>query len=155
LTDIEIGFSMFQKFMDDVRESTGSTSLAIAVAISLFITTAFLCAAAFVFVLQNYGLLQACFAGAGVFFVATLLAAMTYSVRKRQIEQQIKKRRAEAAKSAMQSALSDPMVLAAGLQIVRTIGLKRIIPLVAIGGIALGLMASRRAADAAEEEPGE
>jgi thiamine monophosphate synthase len=47
------------------------------------------------------------------------------------------------------------MVLAAGLQIVRTIGLKRIIPLVAIGGIALGLMANRRAADAAEEEPGE
>ena len=44
------------------------------------------------------------------------------------------------------------MVLAAGLQIVRTIGLKRIIPLVAIGGIALGLMASRRQT---EEEPGE
>jgi len=146
---------MFQKFMDDVRESTGSalrlTSLAIAVAVCLFITTAFLCAAAFVFVLQKYGLLQACFAGAGVFFVATVLAAISYAVRKRQI----KKRPVEAAKSTMQAALSDPMVLAAGLQIVRTIGLKRIIPLVAIGGIALGLMANRRAADAAEEEPGE
>jgi hypothetical protein len=146
---------MFQKFMDDFRESTGSalrlTSLAVAVAICLFITTAFLCAAAFVFVLQKYGLLQACFAGAGVFFVATVLAAISYAVRKRQI----KKRPVEAAKSTMQSALSDPMVLAAGLQIVRTIGLKRIIPLVAIGGIALGLMANRRAADAAEEEPGE
>jgi thiamine monophosphate synthase len=47
----------------------------------------------------------------------------------------------------MQAALSDPMVLAAGLQIVRNIGLKRIIiPIVAIGGIALGLMASRRQA---------
>jgi hypothetical protein len=146
---------MFQKFMDDFRESTGSalrlTSLAVAVAICLFITTAFLCAAAFVFVLQKYGLLQACFAGAGVFFVATVLAAISYAVRKRQI----KKRPVEAAKSTMQAALSDPMVLAAGLQIVRTIGLKRIIPLVAIGGIALGLMANRRAADAAEEEPGE
>lgn len=146
---------MFQKFMDDVRESTGSalrlTSLALAVAVSLFITIAFLCAAAFVYVLQNYGLLQACFAGAGVFFVATLLAAISYAVRKRQI----KKKPVEAAKSTMQAALSDPMVLAAGLQIVRTIGLKRIIPLVAIGGIALGLMANRRAADAADEEPGE
>lgn len=146
---------MFQKFMDDFRESTGSalrlTSLAVAVAICLFITTAFLCAAAFVFVLEKYGLLQACFAGAGVFFVATVLAAISYAVRKRQI----KKRPVEAAKSTMQSALSDPMVLAAGLQIVRTIGLKRIIPLVAIGGIALGLLANRRAADAAEEEPGE
>lgn len=144
---------MFQKFMDDFRESTGSalrlTSLAIAVAVCLFITTAFLCAAAFVFVLQKYGLLQACFAGAGVFFVATVLAAISYAVRKRQI----KKRPVEAAKSTMQTALSDPMVLAAGLQIVRTIGIKRIIPLVAIGGIALGLMANRR--QAAEDEPEE
>lgn len=145
---------MFQKFMDDFRESTGSalrlTSLAIAVAVLLFITTSFLCAAAFVFVLQKYGLLQACLAGAGVFFVATMLAAISYIVRKRQI----RKRPVEAAKSTMQAALSDPMVLAAGLQIVRTIGLKRIIPIVAIGGVALGLMASRRqpAADETEEE---
>jgi hypothetical protein len=138
---------MFQKLMDDVRESTGSalrlTSLAVAVAVSLFITTAFLCAAAFVFVLQKYGLLQACLAGAGVFFVATMLAAICYAVRKRQI----RKKPVEAVKSTMQSALSDPMVLAAGLQIVRTIGLKRIIPLIAVGGIALGLLASRRGAD--------
>ena len=146
---------MLQKFMDDVRDRAGSalqlTSLAAAIAVSLFITAAFLCAAAFVFVLQNYGLLQACLAGAGVFLVAALLAAICYSVSKRQA----KKRPAEASKptrSAMQSALSDPMVLAAGLQIVRTVGLKRIIPLVAIGGVALGLMASRRTADDADDE---
>lgn len=146
---------MFQKFMDDFRESTGIalrlTSLAIAVAVSLFITTAFLCAAAFVFVLERYGLLQACLAGAAVFFVATLLAAICYMVRKRQI----RKRPVEAAKSTMQTALSDPMVLAAGLQIVRTIGLKRIIPLAAVGGIALGLLASRRAGGSAPDETGE
>ncbi len=142
---------MFQKFMDDIRESTGSalrlTSLAAAVAVCLFVTTCFLCAAAFVFVLQNYGLLQACLAGAGVFLVATLLAASSYAVRKRQVQ----KKPVEAAKSTMQSALSDPMVLAAGLQIVRTIGLKRIIPIVAIGGIALGLMASRKTEDQPED----
>jgi len=141
---------MFQKFMDDFRESTGSalrlTSLAAAVAVCLFITTCFLCAAAFVFVLQKYGPLYACLAGAGVFLVATLLAAISYIVRKRQV----KERPVEAAKSTMQAALSDPMVLAAGLQIVRTIGLKRIVPIVAIGGIALGLMASRRQA---QDEP--
>ena len=92
---------MLQKFMDDFRESTGSalrlTSLAIAVAVLLFITTSFVCAAAFVFVLQKYGLLQACLAGAGVFFVATMLAAISYAVRKRQI----RKRPVEAAKSTM------------------------------------------------------
>lgn len=145
---------MFQKFMDDFRESAGSTlrltSLAAAVAICLFVTTCFLCAAAFVFVLQKYGLLQACLAGAGVFLVATLLAAVSYAVRKRQMQKQ--KKPVEAAKSTMQSALSDPMVLAASLQIVRTIGLKRIIPIVAIGGIALGLMASRKQAEDGPDE---
>lgn len=143
---------MLQKFMDDFRESTGSalrlTSLAIAVAVSLFITTSFLCAGAFVFVLQEYGLLQACLAGAGVFFVATLLAAICYAVRKRQVP----RKPVEQAKSAIQTALSDPMMLAAGLQIVRTIGIKRLIPIIAVGGIALGVLASRRAL---EDQPDE
>jgi hypothetical protein len=153
LTGIWIGFSMLQKFVDDFRESTGSalkqTSLALAAAIFLFVTVSFLCAAAFVFVLDRYGLIQACLTGAGVFFIATLLAAMSYAVQKRQNERKPK----EASPSAMQTALSDPMVLAAGLQIVRTIGIKRIIPLLAIAGVALGLMAHRNTA--AKEEPGE
>ncbi len=144
---------MLQKFVDDFRESTGSalkqTSLALAAAIFLFVTVSFLCAAAFVFVLDRYGLIQACLTGAGVFFIATLLAAMSYAIQKRQNERKPK----EPSPSAMQAALSDPMVLAAGLQIVRTIGIKRIIPLLAIGGVALGLMAHRNTA--AEEEPSE
>ena len=36
--------------------------------------------------------------------------------------------------------MSDLLILAAGLQTVRTIGVKRMIPLLAIGGIAFGLM---------------
>jgi hypothetical protein len=144
---------MLQKLIDDFRESTGSAlrqvSLALAVAVSLFVTISFLCSAAFVFVLQRYGLIQACLAGAGVFFIATLLAAMSYAIQKRQDDHKPK----EAAPSAMQTALSDPMVLAAGLQIVRTIGIKRIIPLLALGGVAFGLMAHRNSA--AKEEPGE
>lgn len=144
---------MLQKLIDDIRESTGSalklTFLAVAAAIFLFVTVSFLCAAAFVFVLERYGLIQACFAGASVFFIATLLAAMSYAIQKRQEENKPK----PPPPSAMQTALSDPMVLAAGLQIVRTLGIKRIIPLLAIGGVALGFMANRNAA--AKEEPGE
>lgn len=144
---------MLQKFIEDVRESTGSalrqTSLALAVVLFLFVTVSFLCAAAFVFVLERYGLIQACLAGAGVFFIATLLAAMSYAIQKRQEDSKPKK----SPPSAMQAALSDPMVLATGLQIVRTLGAKRLLPLLAIGGVALGLMATRNAA--AKEEPGE
>ena len=71
---------MFQRMIDDFKDSTGTalrlTSLAAAVAVALFITTSFLCAAAFVFVLQRYGLVEACLTGAGIFFVVTLIAAM-------------------------------------------------------------------------------
>jgi hypothetical protein len=142
---------MFQRIIDDFKESTGTalrlTSLAAAAAIALFVTTAFLCAAAFILVLEKYGPVEACFTGAAIFFAVTLIAAGSYMVRKRQI-----RLRAQAvARSAAQTMLADPMVVAAGLQIVRAIGIKKLIPLLALGGLALGLMANRsHAADPAQ-----
>jgi hypothetical protein len=115
------------------------TSLAAAMALALGITISFLCAAAFVYVLRRYGLIEACLAGAGVFFVVTLIAAGGYLVRKRQV----KARAADAAKSGLQTALSDPMLVATGIQIVRAIGIKRLIPILAVGGLALGFLATR------------
>jgi len=141
---------MFAHLIDDFKESTGSalrlTSLAVAAALALFVTTAFLCAAVFVAVLDKYGLVQACLAGAAVFFVVTLLAAASYMVRKRQIERRLEARAAASAKSAVHSALADPMVMAAGLQVIRAIGVKKLIPILAVGGLALGFLASRNAA---------
>jgi hypothetical protein len=143
---------MFQRMIDDFKESTGSalrlTSLAGAVALALFITTSFLCAAAFVFVLERYGLVQACLAGAGVFFIVTMIAAVCYIVRRNQAEARaalVKARAAETARSAVQTALADPMLVAAGIQAIRAIGIKKLIPILAVGGLALGLLASRGA----------
>jgi hypothetical protein len=144
---------MFARMIDDFKETTGTalrlTSLAAAVALSLFITTSFLCAAAFVFVLERYGLVQACLTGAGVFFVVTLIAAGCYMLRKNQI----KARKAEAAKSAVQTALADPMLVAAGIQVIRAIGVKKLIPILAVGGLALGFLASRNSVG--DETPAE
>ena len=135
---------MFQRIIDDFKETTAATlrltSLAAAAGVALFITISFLCAAAFVVVLQSYGLVQACLAGAAVFFVVTLIAAGVYIARKKQGEARAK----AAAKSAMHTALADPMVIAAGLQVIRAVGIKRLIPLLAIGGLALGFLASRQ-----------
>lgn len=142
---------MLQRLINDVKESTGSalrlTSLAAAAAIALFITIAFLCAAAFVYVLQHYGPVEACLSGAALFLVVTLIAASVYMVRKREM-----RRRAEkAAKAAAANVFADPVVVATGLQIVRAIGVKRLIPILAVGGLALGLMASRSAAGSSSE----
>ena len=129
---------MFQRLIDDFKDSTGTalrlTSLAAAVALALFVTTSFLCAAAFVFVLQRYGLIEACLAGAGVFFVVTVIAAGCYMVRKNQLRAraaEVKARAAETARSAVQTALADPMLVAAGIQVIRAIGIKKLIPILA------------------------
>ena len=144
---------MLHRFIDDVRTSAGTavrqTSLAAMAAICLFITTAFLCAAAFIAVLNHYGPVDACFAGAAIFFVCTLIAAGVYLVRKRQIEA----RAAARAKAAASSLLADPALLATGIQLVRLVGVKRLVPILAIGGLALGLMASRT--QAGDQTPAE
>jgi len=144
---------MLQRLIDDFKESTGSalrlTSLAAAAAMALLVTTAFLCAAAFVFVLQNYGPVQACLAGAAIFFVLTMIAAGCYMMRKRQIEARAEQA-ARAAKSTAQTMLSDPAMVAVGIQLIRAVGIKRLIPILAVGGLALGFLASRASAGSSE-----
>ena len=58
---------MLTRMIDDIKDSTGvairMTSLAAAIALAFLVTIAFLCAAAFVYVLQNYGPIEACLTG--------------------------------------------------------------------------------------------
>ncbi|MCG2641117.1 MULTISPECIES: hypothetical protein [Bradyrhizobium] len=150
---------MFQRIIDGISASTGTTvrltSLAAGAALALFITTCFLCAAAFISVLDKYGPVQACLAGAGIFFLLTLAAAGSYWGYKREIRTRARIAAERAAKAAP-SMLADPMLIATGLQIVRAIGVKRLLPFLAIGGVALGIMASRVGVpDEAPAEPAE
>jgi hypothetical protein len=144
---------MFARMIDDFKESTAASlrlaSLAGAAALALFITISFLCAAAFVYVLQTYGLIEACLTGAGIFLLVALIAAAVYIARKNSAQA----RPAEIAKSAVHTALADPMLVAAGIQIVRAIGVKKLIPILAVGGLALGLLANRNTS--VDEAPAE
>ena len=146
---------MFQRLIDDFKDSTGAalrlTSLAAAASVALFVTTSFLCAAAFVFVLQKYGPVYACLTGAGIFFVVTMIAAISYMVRKKRTETRVR----ETAKSTAQTMLADPILVAAGIQLVRAIGIKKLIPILAVGGLALGYLASRGPSQAGAEAPAE
>jgi len=129
--------------IDELKESTGvairMTSLAAAIALALFVTISFLCAAAFIYVLQAYGLIEACLTGAAIFFFVALIGIIIFAVRKSQDRRHAR----ETAKSALQTALAEPMVVAARIQAARAIGVKRLIPLLAVGGVALGLLANR------------
>jgi hypothetical protein len=134
---------MFQRMIDDFKNSAGTalrlTSLAAGAALALFITLSFICAAAFVYVLQKYGPIEACLTGAGVFFIVTVITAGCYMIRRQQVEARMK----EAARSAAHSVLADPMLVAAGIQVIRAIGVKRLIPILAVGGLVFGWLASR------------
>jgi cbb3-type cytochrome oxidase subunit 3 len=138
--------------IDDLKETTGvavqMTSLAAAIALAFLVAVSFLCAAAFVYVLQNYGLIDACLTGAGIFFLMALIGIVVYALRKRQA----RRHAAATAKSALNTALADPMVVAAGLQVIRAIGVKRLVPILAVGGLALGLLANRASSHEAPAE---
>jgi hypothetical protein len=135
---------MLVRMIDDLKESTGlavrMTSLAAAIALALLVTISFLCAAAFVYVLQTWGLIEACFTGAAIFFVMALIGIVAYAVRK----QQVRRHAAQATKSALHTALADPVMVATAIQVVRAVGIKRLVPLLAVGGLALGLLANNR-----------
>jgi uncharacterized membrane protein YqjE len=143
---------MFQRAIDDLKESAGNAvrlaSVAAVAVVAGSITLVFLCAAAFVFVLQNYGLIEACLAGAAIFFLIAVIAVAIYAIRRNAI----KKRAAQKTRATAQNFLADPMVVAAGLQLARTVGIKKLIPILAIGGLALGLLAGRRDRDGSDAD---
>lgn len=148
---------MIQRFIDDLKDSTGNalrlSSLMLAMAAMLFVAIAFLCAALFVYVLQTEGLIYACLACAGIFLVAALIASGAYAYQARQAKARAAQAAKDAAKSATSSLLTDPMLMAVGLQVVRAVGVKRLIPILAVGGVALGIMAARRTDSSDESEP--
>jgi hypothetical protein len=143
---------MFARMIDDLKESAGlavkMTSLAAAIAIAIFIMISFLCAAAFVYVLKTYGLVEACLTGAAIFLLVALIAIAVYAIRKRQA----RRHATENTKSALRAVLDDPMLVAAGIQVVRAIGVRKLVPILALSGLALGLLANRAHSDQAPAE---
>lgn len=140
---------MFQRLIDDISDTASramrKTWLIAAIAASLFVTLSFLSAAAFVAVLERYGLVYACLSGAGIFFVVMLVALICYAASGRSKPAPTAERPQREEKSVLETTLANPMMLAAGMQVVRAIGVKRLLPLLAVAGIAIGYIATRGA----------
>jgi hypothetical protein len=148
---------MLARVIDGLKESANTalrlTSLTAILAIALFITVAFLCAAAFIYMLQAYGPIEACLTGAGIFLLIALITAALHA----SLRQRARACAAEAAKSTLHTTLADPIVVATGIQLIRGIGIRKLIPILAVGGLALGLLANRghSSNEAPEEAPAE
>lgn len=155
---------MFEKMIDDFKTRASAqlrlTSLAVVAGVAALVAFAFLCAAGFVYIHREYGLIEACFAGAGLFFFLTVLIGGYAMAQRAEAERQAEQARLaakEKEKTLLQAALSDPLVIATGLQIVRAVGIRRLLPLFAVAGVGLGLWAGagRRSANAESDKPGD
>ena len=139
---------MFQRFIDDLRDRAANvvrmSCVATAAVVALIVAGVFLCAAGFVAVQQRYGSIEACLTGALAFFIVALIGFGSYQAMSRRAKARAAARAAAAPRSAMHALLADPKLVAVGLQVIRTIGIKRLVPIVAICGVALGLVAANR-----------
>lgn len=138
---------MFEKIYGRLkREARSALLLVILAAVCLgaaAIALAFLCAAGFIFALNQLGPVYACLMGFGVFLFGTLTLLAFYailSVRHRRLE------RERAAADAASLPLADPRLVALGLQVAQTVGLRRILPILALGGAAFLLASGARRA---------
>jgi hypothetical protein len=144
---------MFEKIISDFKTNAATTvqltSLAALAGVTLLVAFVFLCAAGFIYIHQNYGPIEACFAGAALFFFLTVLIGGYYMGQRSEVARKAELARLAAKektkdRTLLQTALSDPLVLATGLQMIRAVGIKRLLPVLAVGGVALGLWANRR-----------
>jgi heme/copper-type cytochrome/quinol oxidase subunit 2 len=121
--------------------------------------TAFLFAvvAAFLWTQQRYDSIIASGVVGGMFLLVAVIALIVLFVSRRRAEERQKRQEAAAANAAP-SWLADPAVLLTALQVIRTIGLGKLIP-IALTGIAAigsaGVMGSRSAAKEPKVQPKE
>jgi hypothetical protein len=108
-------------------------------------------------VLRHFGLIEACLAIAAIFIVIAAIFAQVYAAKKKRARERAAAAARAAAKAAANAPLIDPMMMATGIQIARTLGLKKLAPLLALAGVAIGYMANRHSGDDedAPEDDGE
>ena len=99
----------------------------------------FFCVALFAWLAQQYGSITSGLVLGGIFLLLALITGVIcMAVRRKRTRTQA--RQAAAGSNWWQ----DPALLLAGLQIVRMIGVRRIVPIAIIGGIAAGILSGQK-----------
>jgi hypothetical protein len=141
---------MLQRLIDDLKNSTGVSlrmmSLVVVAGLAGFIALSFICAAIFIVIMQRYGVIGACLAIAAIFIVIALIFASIYTTKKKRAREHAAAVARASAKAAANSPLIDPIMMATGIQIARAVGLKKLIPLLALAGVVVGYIANRNSA---------
>lgn len=146
---------MFSGFIDDFKTRLDLTLKAVvAGAIAAFAAvTAFWCAIVvlFLYVMQNFGTLEAWAAVGGVFLLIAVGAAIPLlrtARRQREIKhKEILRKAAEEKKEREKDWWQDPAMVLAGVQLARSLGIKRMLPVLTVVAVAGGYLFSRFTAE--------
>jgi hypothetical protein len=122
-----------------IKAKTGTSQtavlLVVVAAIGSAVAFVFACLIAYILLEQRYGRIEAAVALALAFFAVAVVAIIAAVFERRRAV-----RRAKAELAARTSALlSDPRLLTAGFQVARSIGWRKVVPLVVVGLLAAGL----------------
>jgi hypothetical protein len=146
---------VFGGFIDEFRVRLDLTlkSIVAGAVVAFAGTAAFICGLVvlFLWMLQTYGLIYAWASVTAVFGVIALIALIPFvsanrrrSAIARKVEARVAKAEAERAEKKAPDWWQDPAMLLTGLQLARTIGFKRLLPVFAIGAVAAGYLLSRQ-----------
>jgi hypothetical protein len=133
--------------MIDIKDRLGmalKSAVCTAVAASaLLVALVFLCAAAFVMIEAERGVVVACVALASFFLGIAILALIVMGFMRSRARRRLEARRA----AANAQWWLDPRVIAASLKVGSALGARRILPLALLGGFAAGLLLTRPSSD--------
>lgn len=109
----------------------------------------------FLWTLETYGMMYAWGAIASAFGVIALLALiplLSSGRKRRMLSRAVEQRaaKAEAERNRNPEWWQDPAILLTGLQVVRTIGFRRLLPILAVGAVVAGVAISRLPGEDAE-----
>lgn len=147
---------MIAPFIDDLKSKIDSTlrSIVFGAVMASALGAAAVCGAVvlFMWMSQTYGVMQAWSALGALFFGIALVALIAMSASRGRSRRRMLVERAVAAEQSAKSPsflqdpsslLKDPAMLLTGLQIIRMIGIRRLFPLLLVGGVAAGFLLTR------------
>ena len=144
---------MFQALADRLKsEAAYSFRAIILVAVATLaaaVALGFLVAALFVWIANSYGPLAASLACAALFILLALILVAINAIISARHKRALEARRAALA-AATPSPFTDPRLIMIAFQIAQAIGLKRILPLAALGGAAFFLATRNKGSNSSD-----
>jgi hypothetical protein len=132
-------FPVVRDVNDRIGTAMKATGWCVIAGVAALVMLGFFCAALFLWMAERHGPIVACLVLGGIFLLIMMIAAIAFA--------NVRRRRAQRARLARADAVAqrwrDPAVIATGLQIARTLGVGRALPLVLLAAFAMGLVLSR------------